>query len=296
MKTSTLYVYSIIKFIRIEGLIIKLSGWLYDLKKFIPVNTVYPNPTLRRVQRDGATFLLNISDYMQWHIWAGLRDVSWKLAIKKLSANNELTIIDIGSNVGAFTLKTACYMKKNHIRGKIIAFEPNPVVFKQLSANLCLNHAASTLVISEQIGISDKRDALQFQWQEKNSGGGKFILPLDNPEINVNFISVIPLDDYIESNNIKRIHFIKVDVEGFEPFVINGAKKTISKYKPDIYMEVSPVWWENNGYNVERVLYFFKETGYRFFPALNEVIEGESKMEDILKIEGQYNLFLTAQN
>ena len=51
-------------------------------------------------------------------------------------------------------------------------------------------------------------------------------------------VPVSTLDNYVLSNNIKKIDLIKIDVESHEPYVIRGAIKTISQFKPIIYLEI----------------------------------------------------------
>lgn len=61
----------------------------------------------------------------------------------------------------------------------------------------------------------------------------------DNDGIKID-IDVITLDDFMERQNINRLDLLKMDVEGFEEHVIEGAIKTIRKFNPDVVTEFCP--------------------------------------------------------
>ena len=73
----------------------------------------------------------------------------------------------------------------------------------------------------------------------------------------------------IDSMNLDSLNFLKIDVEGAEPYVIEGAKKTIAKYKPIILYENN--WKKENEYMKKlmgepiEIKEFLKEIGYNLF-------------------------------
>ena len=66
------------------------------------------------------------------------------------------------------------------------------------------------------------------------------------------------------SINSPRISFIKLIVEGYEPEVFKGGWETIKKFKPPIFFEVTPSWWQENNAGVSVVLSSLEKLGYRF--------------------------------
>ena len=84
---------------------------------------------------------------------------------------------------------------------------------------------------------------------KENSGGSRIIdssYDLISHE-NSSTVEQIKLDDFVEINNINFVDFIKIDVEGFEPFVLDGSTRTLEKFKPDLYIEISPAWFKELG-------------------------------------------------
>ena len=82
-------------------------------------------------------------------------------------------------------------------------------------------------------------------------------IPLvESEEIEVESVS---LDDEGHHN----VGFIKVDVEGFELDVLEGAKQTIENYKPTMMVEVYQPWCDKVGFDCEEIFNFFDERNYQ---------------------------------
>lgn len=141
-----------------------------------------------------------------------------------------MTVIEVGANIGSHSVQLA----KSCFPGPFIAFEPQQRVFQLLTANLVINGLANALVFPVGIGSKD--------------GLAEFSVP--NYAATGNFGSVSLLQPSVGENNRQRVristldtwgfsacHFLKVDVEGWECDVIDGAQKTIKRYRPVIYLE-----------------------------------------------------------
>ena len=111
MKKTTKTIHFLIRIFNLESFLIALFIRTSNkiIKKLIPLHTSYMHPSIKKVIRDSTIFELDISDYMQWHIWSGLKDLSWKFATK--DAKGPCTIID----VVAFCLKTGVFLVNNNI-------------------------------------------------------------------------------------------------------------------------------------------------------------------------------------
>lgn len=281
MRTTTKIAHNIIKWLHLEEVVIKNK-----ITKLIPLHKNYSSETSKHVKRNNSLFNLNISDYMQWHIWADLDDLSWEKAILQ----KEGEILDIGANVGAFSLKTL--LNSNH-EITIHSFEPNPYVFEKLQTNFNLNPAIKNNYKLNKIGLSNEKGRLNFYWNKNNSGGGSFTSNYQNTL--KESIEVMTLDQYVNINKLENITFIKIDVEGYEPQVLKGAIETIKKYKPTIFIEVSPHWWKKSNYTVIEVLSIFEKLNYKFFPIIEEKEQKEATLNDLKNINHQYNLYLVSK-
>ena len=169
------------------------------------------------------------------------------LWIKEILGKNSV-FIDVGANVGAYL-----YTLENHLKPEnIYAFEPNPQLFKRLKRlfpkvnlfSLALSDVSTIAEFKIPVINGEKvhtRGTLQTSIKEKNEE--KTILQK---------VEVKPLDDlvfdegYIEKGrnaqtdkfNLKKLDFIKIDVEGNEMQTLRGAKKTIEKFKPILMVEM----------------------------------------------------------
>ena len=157
------------------------------------------------------------------------------LWMKKLKLK-EPTILDIGANIGLYSI---CYSKiyKNCF---IHAFEPVPKNFKTLSSNLKKNKLTNIKV--SEIALLDKKKTINIgipdrkvhDRYKKNINDGLFSIFAQKSKFK---IKAIPLDLFIKKKKIKKVDFIKIDVEGAEALVLQGGIKTIKSHKPIIQLE-----------------------------------------------------------
>ena len=126
---------------------------------------------------------------------------------------NEL-FVDVGANVGHFTLIAAGICK-----AKVIAFEPIPATFSNLNKNVTSNNLGA-LVKTFNIGIGEKKGFLNFSTNLDVMNA----VALEH-EPNVIRIAVEKLDYVLEDNFPV---FLKIDVEGYEMFVLKGALDVLS--------------------------------------------------------------------
>jgi FkbM family methyltransferase len=181
-------------------------------------------------------------------------------------------IIDIGSNIGLISLAICKNLNFNSLH----LFEPNTFYFnysKKILAeykNIYFNNVGVGNINTEEILYSCKKD---------NIGWNTFLKK--DPMQNDNFINnmeqslckIVKLDDYYK--DINNIDFIKIDVEGYEAYVIEGALNLINKFKPYIYVEVG--WGTQHPYwNYNEIIY------NKLFMIGYKKVDFSDKTQDIL--------------
>lgn len=122
--------------------------------------------------------------------------------------------VDIGANVGHFSLLAAGMCKAN-----VIAFEPIPQTFKRLNRNVSLNNLIDKIE-TVNIGIGKEDDILNFT---TNRGVMNSVASANDAQVIE--IQVKKLDDVLKN---KFPVFLKIDVEGYEYFVLQGASEVLS--------------------------------------------------------------------
>jgi len=148
-----------------------------------------------------------------------------------------VVVLDIGANIGAYTLGWAHRM---HEWGSILAIEAQERVFYALAGNVAINNCFNVQVIW---GIAAEKSGFMIvpeleQCRFTNFGGlsliGKDLEDRNEyKELGKVKIQAIAIDDF----KLPRVDFIKIDVQGMELDVLNGAKETIARCKPAIVIE-----------------------------------------------------------
>lgn len=172
-------------------------------------------------------------------------------------------VLDIGANIGAHTLPLAGLVGKN---GRVFAFEPTDYAFEKLTKNLAANPQAAQNVSANQIilggpGTTMPR-TIPSSWplnQGQNTKSHPIHKGSFNPLIGAKLTT---LDHWSRQAGIKRLDFIKMDVDGFEVDVLEGGKKTISRFKPTIIMELAPYALREKKRSFWELLYLIKSLSY----------------------------------
>jgi FkbM family methyltransferase len=164
-----------------------------------------------------------------------------------------MTFFDVGANIGLYSILAA---KRVGPRGVVHSFEPTPATAVRLEANVGLNNFSNIKV--NQVALSDKRGTAKFylhQADDRNS--------LSAISSNSIVIPTITLDEYIAENLISAVDLMKMDVEGAELLVLQGASKLISgRNAPTIMLEINGPALEGMGTSEGDLTALLNECGY----------------------------------
>lgn len=139
------------------------------------------------------------------------------------------TIIDIGTNVGYFTILAA---KMVGDKGKVIGFEANPTVYEILKDNISMNWLAERTELYNK-AVYSENTTLAFHSSQKFHGDSSIKTRPSNANIldsytNIN-ISAVTLDKQLEE--LDQIDFLKIDIEGGEYHAFLGMMQLIKQNK-----------------------------------------------------------------
>jgi FkbM family methyltransferase len=199
---------------------------------------------------DGINYKLDLGEVIDLGIYLNRYEPDMVAVIQEFCRPG-FTVLDIGANVGAHTLRL---LRTVGDKGKVYAFEPTDYAYNKLIGNISLNRYKNITPV--KMVLSDKnalRQKINFRssWPTK----GK---PLEQ-ESEVDFIR---LDDWCERENILNVDLIKLDVDGNEYNVIKGAGSMLTKWHPLILMEA---WGPNFSDESRNPFILLKNYGYRFY-------------------------------
>lgn len=166
------------------------------------------------------------------------------------------TIIDIGANFGFHSLEFAELVGDN---GRVEAFEPQRVVFYQLCGNSVANGFDN--IYAHNLALGDKEDTVLIETPQYYKDE---TINIGNAHVNAytgagaHDVKQVRLDDF----NFTNVSVIKIDVQGFEPYVLDGAIETIKRNRPYIFIEVEEPQLQIYGFTKESVFSRLSDLGY----------------------------------
>ena len=221
----------------------------------MPDKTVYPAMKYANSKRLG-----RLADYKNYYtclqvIAEQFLMSSSKLFDKLLPGN---TVVDIGANIGVFTIKAA---KAVGDKGKVIAIEPEPNNIEILMKNVKANDLNNIVIVPK--GVWSSKGLLKLFLTD--GIGGHSLLWDEGQFIQV---EVDTLDNILDNLNIGVVHFIKIDIEGAEREALKGMEKTLVNNNITIVGEYHAVnnvstydtidnQLKDKGYNCQREAIFF---------------------------------------
>jgi FkbM family methyltransferase len=152
--------------------------------------------------------------------------------------------VDVGGNSGYQT-----YFHSKH--NDVVTYEPVPGLFEVLQDNL--KGVDNVTLINKAVGSTNT----------------DLILHVDTKRLSMT--SQIPLVESVEmvvpcvsldNEKLANVGFIKIDVEGFELDVLEGATKTINKFRPTMMVEIYQPWCEKVGFDSKDIFDFFVQRDY----------------------------------
>jgi FkbM family methyltransferase len=138
-----------------------------------------------------------------------------------------MVALDIGANIGAHTIPMA---RKVGPAGRVLAFEPQRQVFQLLCANAALGALANVVARHAAVGREpDEITVPRIDYEKGGNFGGLALGGFDTGEQ----VPVVTVDGL----GLAQCHVMKIDVEGMENDVLEGAADTIGRLRPVLYVE-----------------------------------------------------------
>lgn len=145
----------------------------------------------------------------------------------------DMTLVDVGANIGLYT---SLAMHNLNAGGRIVAVEPRPKTFDFLERNIAANRreAGPRTDAFRVAAAPESGTRVLFQNPENKADNRVYV----SNDFHWETTEVVarPLDDLLAEQGIREIHFLKIDVQGFEQMVLRGIRETLRHSKKVILM------------------------------------------------------------
>ncbi len=191
-----------------------------------------PSPIVKAKMKDGTIIMVDLRTNTEMPAyWLGKYDDDFIKIIRTIF-NHDSIFLDVGANIGFYTVAIGAHIRSKNGCGKVISFEPFDGNFSRLIENIEIN-SLGYFCKPYKVGLSDtSHDSLITLREDfsKGSGTGNASIPT-NAKFDQGFktalIKLERLDDFWKNSsfNYPEIDFIKVDIEGHEDFFCGEVLK-----------------------------------------------------------------------
>ena len=231
------------------------ADWLWD--RIRPtydrmLSTVARNRGLERVINGTDRFRLSAQS--RWFIAEKYEPAVWGRVMREVGAGDH--VAEVGASIGLYAL---AFAGRVGAAGHVTAFEPDPDSISALEANIAVNGWQDRVTVI-RAAVGQCSGQVRFA-----SARGQESRIEIRPEVCDGVIAVpmVTLDDALAG---QRIDVIKIDVEGFEQQVLEGARKILTKERQRpraILVEVHPFAWADADTSSASFLSLLDEMGFR---------------------------------
>jgi len=201
-------------------------------------------------------------------------------------------VFDVGAHIGRYSVYSARIIGPT---GKVYAFEPVNDTYWMLRTTLALNRLENVIsihqAVSDGVGMTDVNvfEAPFSSWSSLGSPKMKSPEGIQIEPHKKEHIDTTTIDRFCQKESIDRIHFLKIDVEGYEYAVLAGAVHMLSNQKIEmICFEISQLPLDSSGFSPEQIVRLLKSCNYTVY-AYNAALHAFEKVHgDCSCFHGNY--------
>ncbi len=210
---------------------------------------------------DGSVMRCDFRDLVQRQIYFGglFEPIEAYLFLKMITPG--MTVFDIGANCGQYTLLAARAVGPT---GAVHAFEPIRETYKLLEEHVQLNGFKN--VTLNRVALWHEATELSLGAEpDELVGSGRWSAGLAAEDPGAVKVPAMRFDDYVREHRVERIDLIKMDIEGAEPFMLQGAQESIARFRPIFLMEMNRKALARLGWTPQRLWEMLQPLGYRAY-------------------------------
>jgi len=172
--------------------------------------------------------------------------------------NDDDVFWDVGANVGYFTLVAATALAH---RGQIIAFEPGQNAYQRLTENVSLNPYRN--IQTFPVAVSDREGEAVLHVAGDIADSSASLYAAGQTQVRAEVCRTVSLDHFLREEGLRPPDLIKLDVEGAELAVLQGARGLITESPPLLLVEMEEKNLRAAGASREAIRGFLSPYGYR---------------------------------
>jgi FkbM family methyltransferase len=229
------------------------------IRLFHNPDTTRPEPF--EVDFFGARYAGNFDVFLDWSVfyYGAYAREELRLMEDYLKIYDHSVVMDVGANIGHHTLFAAMHAKR------VLAFEPFAEVSEKLKQKVRANKLENVTLLEYALGV--KNELLTYvKPGNHNTGTGSFAESAKGKETIA--LPVKVGDDALSDLVVEEVHFIKIDTEGFEPFVLQGLKQTLERCRPAVFFE----WTQNERLANEVATSALFPSNYVFYEFVSDTV------------------------
>lgn len=212
------------------------------------------------IESRGLFIVVDLLDFETYqHTIPGIWNGSSEMILQDMLLNEGKVFLDIGANQGIFSLHAS---KLAGQRGRVIAVEPQPRLAEALRGSKQVNQFGQLKVVEAAAG--NRCGQTSFFIPSTSSGIGSIIKSHASQGHRASCITVhmTSVDQIVEDTGLTEVDLIKVDVEGSEIEVFQGARNTLLNHKPFVWFEVNPISQQLAGLESSSLVTFLADFSY----------------------------------
>ncbi len=166
--------------------------------------------------------------------------------------------IDVGANVGIYTGWLSRLVGPS---GRVLALEPYPPIFERLVKNVRRMRATNVITLNEAVGADTGWTSLELPMSRRGEVNDPYIHVQTGSGLGGQ-VRLTTIDEIVHREGFQQVNLIKVDVEGYERYAIEGSRETIQNFRPLILIEIYDRWARRYGSSFHEVDELLAGLGY----------------------------------
>lgn len=235
--------------------------------------TIFYGKKPRIIKRNGITYEVDLSEGIDLSLFLFGSFQKHVTKSELLTIPKDATIIDVGANFGLMSLPFAQLAPE----GKVYSFEPTHYALAKIKRNLSLNPelAKHIEVINSFVSAKTTENAgiKAFSSWKVNNEKAEVMHPTHmGAAKSADGVGAITLNDFCKKENLSKLDFIKIDTDGHEYEVLQGAAEAIAKYRPQIIFEIGLYVMTEKGIDFSFYSNYFGKLDYLMYDSASKTL------------------------